>query len=160
MTVIVVKDGVMGSDSRVTIDSEAGGSRMWRCQKLYSITELGVVIGAAGDGFAALRFVDWYRTKTRKKRKKSDADLLIGDADFSALVLHKSGKLEEFDKWCVGEEIQLTKGEFYAIGSGVKLALGALEMGADITRAIEIACKYDPYCAPPIVLASPGDPVV
>lgn len=157
MTVIAVRDGVVASDSRVTIDTDAGGSRMWRCQKLYKIPEMGVVIGVAGDGFAALRFVDWYRTKTKRKRKKPDVDLVTGEADFCALVMHKGGKVEEYDKWCVPEEIELEPGEFYAIGSGVKVALGAMEMGADAARAVEITCKFDPYCAPPVVVVKLED---
>lgn len=35
----------------------------------------------------------------------------------------------------------------FAIGSGAKFALGALEAGADVKQAVEIACKHDLYCS-------------
>ena len=155
MTVIAVRDGIIASDSRTTVDSEAGGSRMFTCTKLYLLKEVGVVIGVAGEGFAALRFVEWYQTiPLRKKgRKRRDVDLIHGDADFTALVLHKSGKLEEFARWLISEEVLLGPDSqpFYAAGSGCKVALGAMSMGATAAQAAEIACRWDPYCAPPIV---------
>lgn len=33
-----------------------------------------------------------------------------------------------------------------AIGAGADLAMGALEMGADAQKAVEIACKHNPVC--------------
>lgn len=35
--------------------------------------------------------------------------------------------------------------EFTAIGSGASLAIGALEAGADVEKALEVAIKYDTY---------------
>lgn len=151
MTVICVRDGVMASDSRATIESEAGGIRYVHCEKLYTIPEMGVVIGVAGDGFAALRFVDWYRRKPGKKGKKRDDMLVTGEADFSALVLHKDGKLEEFDRWLTPEEIILSANQYYAIGCGAKAAMGAMAMGADAKKAVEVTCGIDPFCSLPVV---------
>ena len=155
MTVLAVRDGIIASDSRVTVDSDAGGSRMFFCRKLYLLKEMGVVIGVAGEGFAALRFVEWYQTipMRKKGRKKRDADLINGDADFTALVLHKDGKLEEYDRWLIPEEVPVRSvaQPFYAVGSGCKVALGAMSMGASAAQAVEVACRWDPYCAPPIV---------
>ena len=155
MTVIAVRDGIIASDSRVTVDSDAGGSRMFFCRKLYLLKDMGVVIGVAGEGFAALRFVEWYQTipMRKKGRKKRDSDLINGDADFTALVLHKDGKLEEYDRWLIAEEVPLGPDaqQFYAVGSGCKVALGAMSMGASAAQAVEVACRWDPYCAPPIV---------
>lgn len=152
MTVICVRDGVMASDSRATIESEAGGIRYVHCEKLYTIPELGVVVGVAGDGFAALRFLEWYRTKpTKKGKKKRDDYLVIGEADFSALVLHKDGKLEEYDRWLIPEEVILGVNQYYAIGCGAKAAMGAMAMGADARKAVEVTCGIDPLCSLPVV---------
>jgi hypothetical protein len=154
VTVVVVRDGVMASDSRATIESEAGGIRYVHCEKIYKIPEMGVIVGVAGDGFAALRFVEWLRTKTTKKKKRRDDMLVVGEADFSALVLYKNGKLEEYDRWLTPEEIILDVNQFYAIGCGAKAALGALVMGADAKKAVEVTCGIDPYCSLPVVAAS------
>jgi hypothetical protein len=155
VTVIAVRDGTIAADSRVTVDSEGGGSRAFVCTKLYLLKEMEVVIGVSGEGFAALRFVEWYQTipMRKKGRKRRDTDFINGDASFSALVLHKSGKLEEFDRWLIPEEVMLGPDTqpFYATGSGCKAALGAMSMGATARQAAEIACRWDPYCAPPVV---------
>lgn len=153
MTVVVVKDGVIATDSRVTVESEAGGIRMFHCEKLYKIPGV-AAIAVAGESFSALRFVEWFRTRAAKGgKKKRDTDLIMGEADFSALVLHKTGKLEEFDKWLIPEEILLGEGknQFYAIGCGAKAALGALHMGANAEEAVRVACKIDPLCDLPVV---------
>lgn len=158
MTVVVVRDGVMASDSRATIESEAGGIRFVHCEKIYKIPELGMIVGVAGDGFAALRFVEWLRTRpTKKGRKKRDDMLVIGEADFSAIVLHKDGKLEEYDRWLTPEDVLLDVNQYYAIGCGAKAALGAMAMGADAKRAVEVACGIDPFCSLPVVVASVAD---
>ena len=152
MTVVVVRDGVIASDSRATIESEAGGIRYVHCEKLYVIREMGVVIGVAGDAFAALRFVDWYRRKPGKRGTRKRDDLLVtGEADFSAIVLHKDGRLEEFDKWLIAEDMLLEKNQYYAIGCGAKAALGAMAMGADARKAVEVTCGIDPFCSLPVV---------
>jgi len=156
VTVIVVRDGVMASDSRATIESEAGGIRFVHCEKIYKIPEMGLIVGVAGDGFAALRFVEWIRTKPKKAtgRRKRDDLLVTGEADFSALVLHKDGKLEEYDRWLTPEEIILDVNQYYAIGCGAKAAMGAMAMGAGAKQAVEVACGIDPFCSLPVVTAS------
>lgn len=144
MTTIVYRDGIMASDSRSTAESEAGGSRVFKCVKMYEKIVPGegrVVIGTAGEGYPALLFVDWYGTG-----KEPPGTLIDGDADFTCIVLSKRG-LWEYDKWCRGEKVI---GKFYAIGSGAKAALGALHMGANAAQSVRVACKIDPYSAGPI----------
>ena len=143
MTTIVYRDGVMAADSRVTITTEAGGARVGRCEKLYRVK--GCIIGTAGESAPGLVFIDWY--KAGRKNDKVPEALILGSADFTALVLTPHG-LFEYDRWCRGEKI-LNK--FYAIGSGAKAALGAMHMGANAIRAVRIACEIDPYSSPPIV---------
>lgn len=79
-------------------------------------------------------FVDWYGKKTKPPA-------VLSDADFTCLVLDEDG-LWEFDSYCRAE--QITE-EFYAIGSGAKVALGAMHHGASAQEAVEIAKLVDPY---------------
>lgn len=148
MTTIVFRAGIMAADSRCTMSSEAGGSRVSKCDKLYRKTtsdKEDVIIGLAGESGPGLVFLDWFGTG-----KDIPASLLEGEGDFTALVLSKKG-LFEYDKWCRGERV---KGRFYAVGSGAKAALGALYMGANAKAAVKIACKIDPYTAGPVVAMS------
>ena len=148
MTTIAVRNGIMAADSQVTCETEAGGSRYFRCTKMYpkvvrlnDAPDENVIIGVSGDGFAALVFVDWYGSGKDKPN-----ELIEGEADFSAIVLTSIG-LFEYDRWCRGEKVLE---EFYAIGSGTKAALGAMHAGCSAKRAVEIACRVDSYSRLPV----------
>lgn len=147
MTTIAICKGVMASDSQITTESEAGGSRKFNCVKLYPVTTKRggrAIIAVSGETFAGLVFVDWYISGKRKGSER----LLLGEADFSALVLRADG-LFEYDKWCRGEKIEE---KFYAIGSGAKAALGAMHAGCNAELAVEIACAIDTYSRLPVVV--------
>ena len=45
--------------------------------------------------------------------------------------------------------VSLTSSGFYGVGSGSSLAIGALEAGASVEYALEIASRHDPYTAAP-----------
>jgi len=45
--------------------------------------------------------------------------------------------------------VSLTSSGFYGVGSGSSLAIGALEAGATVEGALDIASKHDPYTAAP-----------
>lgn len=148
MTTIVYCRGVMAADSRVTVETEAGGSRVFHCEKLFRKTvkegrrKVPVIIATAGESAPGLVFLDWYGSG-----KEPPQQLIDGDADFTCLILRADG-LFEVDKYCRPERII---DPFYAVGSGAKAALGAMHMGAGARRAVEIACAIDPMSAPPIV---------
>jgi len=139
MTTIAYRFNILAADSQISVDTEGGGSRKFKCEKLYN--KDGAIIALAGDSTSGLIFLDWYGTG-----KRPSSRLIDGDADFTALVLRRDG-LFEYDKWCRGDKILE---EFYAIGSGAKAALGAMHMGADAVRAVEIACLIDTYSSPPV----------
>ena len=152
MTTIAYRDGILAADSRVTVDSEAGGARMFLCDKLFRKTiatdsgQEDVIFATAGDSSAGMVFVDWYGSG-----KEAPIDLFtFAGADFTVLILRKDG-LWEFDAWCRGQKV---KDKFYAVGSGAKAALGAMHMGADAKRAVAVACKIDPYSCLPIATMS------
>lgn len=147
VTTVVYRDGVMAADSRATIETEAGGARMYRCEKLYrKIVGTGrkrheVLLGVAGEATPALLFVDWYGSD--KPPPQIFADMV---SDFSVLIYSKHG-LFEADAYCRPERILE---RFWAIGSGAKAALGALHMNASARQACSVACKIDPYSGIPI----------
>lgn len=145
MTTIAVRNGIMAADSRTTVSTEGGGDRFFKCEKLYRKTgadNKDVIIGLAGESAPGLVFLDWYGTGN-----EPPARLLDGEGDFTALVLTRKG-LFEYDKWCRGEQIKM---RFYAVGSGAKAALGAMQMGANALTAVKVACKIDPCSAGPVL---------
>lgn len=43
-----------------------------------------------------------------------------------------------------------TMGGYSAVGSGAEAALSAMDAGASAARAVEIACRRNVYCRPPV----------
>lgn len=91
------------------------------------------IIGVAGDYTAAMVFVDWY--ENRESRRPD-----LGHEDgFEALVLTADG----LEYWTANLRPTPVAGDFYAIGSGSHLALGAMAMGADPVQAVTVAARFD-----------------
>jgi len=156
MTCIAYRDGILAADSQITIDSEAGGSRKFKCDKIYRKTvrneeeEYEVLIGTAGDAYTSMVFVDWYGTQQPVPETLVQGDV---DRDFECLIVEDDG-IYTVDMFCRPIKV---KEKFYAVGSGAKAALGAMHMGANAITAVQIACKVCPYCAPPIISKSLDD---
>lgn len=156
MTTIAYRDGILAADSRVTHDTEGGGTRVFKCQKLYrKVVKLGeveeeVILATAGESSPGELFVEWFGSG--KDVTDMRDTFVLGQADFQVLVLKRDG-LYEVDMYCKPIKV-LDK--FYAVGSGAKAALAAMHMGADAKKAVEIACRIDPYTAAPITTMSLG----
>lgn len=151
MTTIAYRNGVIAADSRVTVSSEAGGDRNFHTKKLFRArvdikgVQSEVILATAGESAPGSLFVEQWSTG---KSLTEIRDLFTySEADFTVLVVTEHG-LFEVDKWCVLEPVYEV---FYAIGSGSKLAMGAMEAGASAQKAVEIACRRDPYTALPVV---------
>jgi len=145
MTTIAYRDGVLASDSQVTVSTEGGGSRKHTCVKLFrkKVTKgkktFDVVIATAGETSPGLVFVEWYGSG----KPIPDVFLHIG-GDFTCLVLTPKG-LFEYDVYCQPEEVVLSPYPFYAVGSGTKAAMAAMHCGKSAVEAVRIACKVDTY---------------
>lgn len=134
MTTIAVRAGVMASDSRATYESEAGGHRVGPCTKLYR--RAGAIIGTAGEVAPALAFLAWYG----KTVAKAPEFLRKGEGDFTAMVLRTDGAVLLYEGSCYAEPYP---GEFWAIGSGAKAALGALLLDGRLHPRQRRAQRYD-----------------
>lgn len=148
MTTIAWDGKTIAADSQVTYESEAGGHRKHRCgTKLFRKTVLldgdaeEVIIATQGDASAANLFVQWFDGT----HKDAPEIFAYNPPDFTCLVWFRHG-IYEYDAYCIGEKVVEP---FYAIGSGAKAALGAMHMGADALRAVQIAALVDPYTAGP-----------
>ena len=133
MTVIAYRDGVMAADSM-----EADDHQKFLSTKLFKAK--GAVIGTSGDSVNSLLFVDWYGN-----RKKPKPDLSI-DRAFECLV----ATTERLELWTEMLRPQVIDAEYYAIGSGASVALGAMHAGADAELAVEAACHFARGCREPV----------
>ncbi len=167
MTTIAYKDGVMASDSRVSVEpaaGDAGATRIYRAAKLYRKTiqptkrkvlvggaiktipdgkPYDVIIGLAGESAPGLVLLDWYGSGDPEPESINGAE---STADFTALILTHEG-LFEADGYCRPEQIL---DECYAVGTGAHAAMGAMRAGKSAEEAVEIACTIDIYSALPL----------
>lgn len=154
MTTIAYKNGEIAVDSRYTIDSEAGGTRMFPCQKLWRKRAIfqgkaqEMIFATAGEGPSGQLFIEKFGDDKLSLDDLRDT-LTQGGADFTILVLCESG-LYEVNQWCCFEQVHVVDG-CYAIGSGTKAAMGAMLAGKSAKSAVEIAARIDPHTAGPVI---------
>lgn len=79
-----------------------------------------------------MEFKDWNNKKTGTLQK----DISIHG------ILIKEQKCYTFFDFMEANEVK----DFDAVGSGMWLAVGAMEVGSTAEQAVKVACKYDLYC--------------
>ena len=171
MTTIVAvqkKDGVaFGADSLVT------ATRKYNHPRMVKISQRGQYI-IAGSGLASFCDVAqhiWVPPKPTAEDKKDLYHFVIAKVIPSLKTCFKDNDIkldtEKDDEprfaflIAVGGEVfdiaddfavSLSSSGFYGVGSGSSLAIGALEAGASVEYALEIAARHDPYTAAPFLL--------
>lgn len=130
MTTIAYRDGVMAGDRRATANSTIEH----QCTKVFRRAD-GVLIGIAGALVDCRAFADWMLAGEADDKKPT----FDAKANFEALVVRPAGLVE----WHCNSGWMRAEGAMFAIGTGAPFALGAMEMGADAEKAVEIACRRD-----------------
>lgn len=152
MTTIAYKDGILAADSRETSgDDDDSGQLAAQCEKLFRVADC--VVALQGDTTAGMVWLTWFRSvhETAAVLHHVPDDLverfLEHEADFTAVVLTPSGALYIYDEWGLPQRITAP---YYAVGSGAKVAYGAMHAGAGAVAAVEAACAHDPYTSLPV----------
>ena len=170
MTTIVAvqnKDGVeFGADSLVT------AGRKYNHPRMVKISQRGqyIIAGSGLSSFCDVAQHIWIPPKPTVEDRKDYYHFVIAKVIPSLKQVFKDNDLkldsEKDDEprfaflIAIGGEvfdiaddfaISLTSSGFYGVGSGSSLAIGALEAGASIEQALEIASKHDPYTAAPFL---------
>lgn len=138
MTTIAYKNSIMAADSACFDSSLYQGE----VEKLWMIPPIGL-IGCSGEIGAMIQFVEWLQDDSEKKRKPDLPD----DCDFEGILVNPDGDVVHYDRHLVPIRVA---NEFHAIGSGRKLALGAMMAGASAEEAVKIACHYDMVTREPV----------
>lgn len=137
MTTIAVRAGVM------TADSMMGGSIRGTCRKIirieYGDGPGGDIVGGAGNLADVQAMFRWFKAGADMDKPPAWINHHGEKPDAEIIVMQSDGKVFVIDDHMARIEV----GEFWAIGSGAKAALGAMHMGADAKRAVEIAAMVD-----------------
>ena len=131
MTAIAYRNGVMAADSLICF----GDTKTYDPNKVRLVK--GHLIGISGEDCPDLKAFDrWYF----RKSKRLDA---FG-GEFTALVV--TPKMEVLLVESDGS-VHPLKQEFWAIGAGADICLGAMDTGANAARAVQAAIKWNSKCA-------------
>ena len=91
------------------------------------------IVGGAGNPEDLELFFRWYANPTTRPPALSK--------NFEAVAIGRDG-IFAYGRRMIPMKIEEP---YYAVGSGFSLALGAMEAGASVEKACEIACKRDAY---------------
>lgn len=119
----------MGCDGQITFGDTIAETD---CLKVHRLDD-GSLVGFAGNTYNWEVILDFLNSKSRTKKWPE----IAGYQD--TLILETDGSIFLYDH--LGRRFERTSP--VAIGSGAKYALAALDCGADIKEAIEVACKRD-----------------
>ena len=140
MTTIAYRDGVLAADSLLTDGNLICGS----VSKLAT-SKHGAIGGAVGRLERTLEFLRWLETFDVDRRNPDVAPVAEG-AD--GLIISPK---ERIFLWTGGKQLVVLDAPFAAIGSGAKVAMGAMAAGATAEQALRICRDYDIYTGGRIV---------
>lgn len=147
MTTICYRDGVMAGDTAVF-------DRGVYCGQALKIGRAadGTVGGAAGALCILSRMTQWLDAGA-----VGDPERIPRDEDSEMLWVRPDGSV-----WWMGPDSIAThlSGEYFAIGSGFKLAIGAMAFGASAMQAIEICADLDNMTRRPVQALTLGAEMV
>lgn len=125
-TVAADKQGTSG-DMRVAV------------AKIHRLTT-GEVLAWVGLYEQGLFLIDWWK---RGVRLEDWPDFQKQEKDWTILIVINKLGVWEYERLPVGQRVEAP---FMAWGSGREFAMGAMAMGADAKRAVEIACQFNIRC--------------
>lgn len=131
----------MASDSQLTGDNVVD----IRMKKIKLID--GYLVGVAGQAGVIQEFFKWFTENSKNWPLRIPENLKQDEDDYPVFAMVVKNKIWRIDG--VGYPYEVT-GAYTAIGSGRQIALGAMAMGADAKKAVQIAIKHDIYSSGPI----------
>lgn len=139
MTTIIYRDGVLVADTAVF-------DRGCYCGQAVKIHKLpnGTMFGCAGALGDMSRFREWMG----KGAPIEERPAFSQDNDSEALIVRPDGTVE----WFGATDTIAVVGDFHAIGSGFRIAMGALAHGATAEEAIAICADLDNHTRRPITV--------
>lgn len=135
MTVIVWDGNTMAADKQITI-----GSLKLAGTKIFKINEC--LVGFSGDFDFAQSMKFWFENGGQPEKypaNQSDETRWVG-----MLVVTPELKVYKYER--SPYPMDMTEAGVYAFGSGREFALGAIAMGADAIKAVQVASRYDTGC--------------
>lgn len=136
MTTIAYRDRTMAGDSQAT-----GGGIITSLVTAKCFKFNGALLGVSGLFGDNLKIIKWFMNDMPAERPKINEDS-------EAIIVTNKGLFALWEKQFM---VHLDDCRFYSIGSGSRIALGAMQMGATPVEAVEAAMEFDIYTGGKIV---------
>jgi hypothetical protein len=137
MTVIVWDGHTLATDAAAT-----DGTALWKTQKAWRYTNKRgepVILSGAGPLQTILAMRDWCQSNAHP----NEFPAVQLTPQFCHFVIIRADGLHRYEQGL----FPIYHGtDQCAFGEGKEFAYGALAMGADAKRAVEIAIEYSPHC--------------
>lgn len=133
MTTIAFKDGVLAADTAMC----QGGTMIGRVVKIVRRDD-GDMAGAAGNANFNALFIAWFLAGENDEQPKATESERHHDR---GVIFRKAGDIDVFE---VNGAFRC-EADYFAFGSGMDYALGAMFAGAGAGTAVHAAVKHDPH---------------
>jgi ATP-dependent protease HslVU (ClpYQ) peptidase subunit len=139
MTTITYRDGIIAADTLV-YDSGVLTGQIKKVVKANN-GDSDVYIAGSGTIIAINYFISNFPKILSFDFEIPEAFTKL-ESDFSLFIIDKIGQISLVEGY---QNIFTIKTPFIAIGSGGKIALGAMGFGASAEEAVQVAAKFDSY---------------
>lgn len=129
MTTIAYRDGVVAADTQATDGHGCTNGRVLKVERRGPF-----LAAAAGQACLARRFLDWFRSGLVGEPEPGN-----DERNADGMIFMPDGRIVEFSP--LGSKTVFA--DFYATGSGMDYALGAMAMGASAEEAVRVAARFD-----------------
>lgn len=142
MTIVAYRNGILASDTQVSGED----NNHWAyCKKVRKVQ--GYLLGGCGE----IDILTWFLNKFDPIWVKKNTQPLLPanvqtkmEVDFEGLIVAPNRKVYNISETLLITPIRISK--YIAIGSGEKLALGAMAVGANAINAVRAAIKHEATC--------------
>lgn len=141
MTTITFRDGVLAGDTKCT--SESGWVRGFLPRKVWKLAD-GRLCAGSGDYARVFSIV-------RELQREPTFEIDVGTSAVIYLISANGKHIRIYED---GKHSYEVEGGFWAWGSGMPVALGAMYAGASAREAVRIASLVDPHSGGRVVSVS------
>lgn len=133
MTTIAYKGGIIAADTGLT----AGGMRDAHMSKIAK-NKAGELVGGAGDAWWIVDFLEWF-----KAGATGHAPAIMDDSSSQAISISRRGKITCYESGNGRTRAFIIRARYHSLGSGRRIATGAMFVGAHPADAVRAAIAHD-----------------
>lgn len=140
MTVLAWDGKTLAADKQATENGVL--HQITKIKRITKGKNKGWLIGNAGSAASGQLLMDWFETGADPKHFPYEYQKTDG-LFATLLAISPQGIVHRYEHLPIPIVFE---DEFYAMGSGKDMAMGAMAMGADAVTAVQVVCTYETEC--------------